>query len=216
MVGVTDAPPRAPVSRHRPGADFDRPVHDPLVCARLHLRHPARLAVRPRHHPQRTAVGRSSADQRHRLRRLRALGHARHHPRRPARLRAVLQSGALRGAPAGDLAALAGRHVVPRRLRRLRRRSDGVRLEARHLHPVAGRRGVRGGADRPAARPARQLHQRRAVGPRQRRAVGDGVSRRRRRCRATRASSTRRRSKARCCSRCSPSWCAPARSSGRG
>ena len=35
------------------------------------------------------------------------------------------------------------------------------------------------GADRPAARPHRQLHQRRAVGPHHRRVVGDGVPRRR-------------------------------------
>ncbi len=55
------------------------------------------------------------------VRRLRAVGDARHHPRRPHRLCAVLQSAALRRAPARNLPALAGRHVVPRRLHRLRR-----------------------------------------------------------------------------------------------
>ena len=43
------------------------------------------------------------------------------------------------------------------------------------------------------------------------RALGHGVSRPAARCRAIRASSTRRRSKASCCSSCSACWCAPAR-----
>ena len=56
---------------------------------------------------------------------------------------------------------------------------------------------VRGGdAHGPVLRPAGQLHQCRAVGPAEHGAVGDGVSGRRARCRATRASSTRRCSKA--------------------
>ena len=51
-------------------------------------------------------------------------------------------------------------------------------------------------------RPPRQFHQRRIVGPAGRRALGDGVSRRRAASRGIRASSTRRRWKDCCCSRC--------------
>ena len=55
-------------------------------------------------------------------RRLRHLGDARRHPRRPAGLRAVLPAGLLPVPPAGDPAGLAGRHVLPwRRARRDRR-----------------------------------------------------------------------------------------------
>ena len=38
-----------------------RPARDPLVRARLYRRHPARLVLRARHHPQRAAVGRPGA-----------------------------------------------------------------------------------------------------------------------------------------------------------
>ena len=50
----------------------------------------------------RAALGRAGADDRRRLRRLHPVGDARHHPRRPPRLRAVLQSGLFRRASAGD------------------------------------------------------------------------------------------------------------------
>ena len=49
----------------------------------------------------------------------------------------------------------------------------------------------RGDADGPVLRAARQLHQRRAVGPAEHGALGDGVPGRRAACRAIRASSTR-------------------------
>ena len=60
-------------------------------------------------------------------------------------------------------------------------------------HPAAGlrRHHLRGGADRAVLRPDRQFHQRRAVRARDRRALGDGVSRTAGRCRAIRASFTR-------------------------
>ena len=50
---------------------------------------------------------------------------------------------------------------------------------AEHPVPVARRPHLRGRSDRPVPRPARQFHQWRIVGPPGRRAVGDGVSRRR-------------------------------------
>ena len=132
------------ISRLRSGADHDRAVPDPLVCAGLYRRHPARLALCARADPQRAPVGRTGAADGRRLRRFRALGDARHHPRRPDRLRAVLQSGAFPRAPARGRAALEGRHVVPRRLRRLRAGGRAVRAQARHLDPVARRPHLRG------------------------------------------------------------------------
>ena len=54
-----------------------------------------------------------------------------------------------------------------------------VRAQARHFDPLARRRHLRGRTDRDFSRPHRQFHQRRIVGPSRRRAVGDGVSRRR-------------------------------------
>ena len=69
-------------------------------------------------------------------------------------------------------------------------------LQPRHLDPLARRRDLRGRADRALSRPPRQLHQWRIVGTAYRRAVGDGISRRRPAARAIRASSMKRRSKA--------------------
>ena len=57
-------------------------------------------------------------------RRFHSLGHRRHHPRRPHRLCAVLQSAVLHPASRRDFRIVEGRHVVPRRLPRLRRRGD--------------------------------------------------------------------------------------------
>ena len=76
----------------------------------------------------------------------------------------------------------------------------------RNRIPVAGLCRSGGGlrADRAGARPDRQLHQRRAVGTAGAglAALGDDLSQRAARCRATRASSTRHYWKAWCCS-----WC---------
>ena len=71
------------------------------------------------------------------------------------------------------------RHVLPWRAAGRRRRHPGLRpaQQGRSLHAV-GSGGARG-ADRPVLRPAGQLHQWRAVGPRHRRAVGDDLSARR-------------------------------------
>ena len=81
--------------------------------------------------------------------------------------------------PLEVLRAVEGRHVVPRRLHRLRRGRGAVREEPRHSGAVARRRHLRGRADRAVPRAARQFHQRRIVGPPGRRALGDGVSDRR-------------------------------------
>ena len=78
-----------------------RAVRDPLVRARLYRRHPARLALCARADPQRAAVGRAgAADASTDFDDFIAVGDARHHPRRPHRLCAVLQSGAFRRASA--------------------------------------------------------------------------------------------------------------------
>ena len=76
------------------------PFADPLVCARLYRRHPARLGLCARADPQRALWGGPAPMTARRFRRFRALGDARHHPRRPHRLRAVLQPGAFRRASA--------------------------------------------------------------------------------------------------------------------
>ena len=76
-------------------------------------------------------------------------------------------------------AAVEGRHVVPRRLHRLRAGGRAVRAAARHLDPVARRPHLRGRHDRAVSRPHRQFHQRRAVGSPDRCALGYGVSGRR-------------------------------------
>ncbi len=107
------------------------------------------------------------------------LDHARHHSRRPHRLRAVLQSSAFRRAPDRDPAAMERRHVVSWRRDRLHRRHRAVRAAPAHPDAVARRRDRRGGADRPVSRPHRQFHQWRIVGPADRRAVGHDLSERR-------------------------------------
>ncbi len=124
----------------------------------------------------RTPVGRPGAVHRSRLRRFRDLDHARHHPRRPHRLCAVLQSSAFRRASGRDLRALERRHVVSWRRRRLHRRHRPVRVAAAHPDALARRRDCRGGADRTVSRPHRQFHQRRIVGPADGCALGHGLS----------------------------------------
>ena len=115
-----------------------------------------------------------------RLRRLHRVGDARHHPRRPARLRAVLQPGA----------------ISPRtRSRALQLWNGGMSFHGGFVGCVARGRAVREkrnipvlslgdltcavGADRAVPRAAGELHQWRIVGTASRRALGDGVSRRR-------------------------------------
>ena len=100
----------------------------------------------------------------------------RHHCRRPHRLCAVLQSAAVRRASGADLRIVERRHVVSWRRRRLRRRLRVVRAAPRLADPDARRHHDRGGADRAVPRPHRQFHQRRAMGPADRRALGHGVS----------------------------------------
>ena len=140
---------------------------------------------------------------RRRLRRLRPVGDARHHPRRPHRLRAVLQPGAFRRASARDLAAVEGRHVVPRRLPRLRARGRAVRAASRHLDPVARRPHLRGRHRSGCSSAASPTSSTASCGAARPTCPGRWCFRPAGRCRAIRASSTRRRSKGWCCSSCS-------------
>src|SRR5262249_45263908 len=107
------------------------------------------------------------------------MGDARNHPWRPCRLRAVLQSSVFHRASDRDPAIVEGRHVIPRRIFRLRGRRDPVRPQPRHPDAIARRYHLRGRADRAPSRAHRQFHQRRIVGPAERRALGHGVSERR-------------------------------------
>ena len=156
------------------------PLRHPLVRAGLYRRHPARLALCPRLVRNEPAMGR--------------------HRRRSTvldfddfilwvtlgiilggrtRLCAVLQSAAFRRASGRDPGIVERRHVVPRRLRRLRGRR--VLFARRNGIPMLslGDITMRCGADRDFSRPHRQFHQRRTVGPARRRAVGDGIPERR-------------------------------------
>ena len=98
LVGLE--PPAMPFLAHRLSGvrsdrDLDRADRDPLVCAGLYLRHRAGLDLCARADQERKAVGRAGADHAAAARRFHPLGHDRHHPRRPHRLRAVLQSAVL-------------------------------------------------------------------------------------------------------------------------
>ena len=77
-----------------------------------------------------------------------------------------------------DLRTVEGRHVVPWRLPRLRRRGDLVLPQERPSDPVARRHHHRGRADRAVSRADRQFHQQRIVGPagRSQPALGDDLS----------------------------------------
>ena len=99
--------------------------------------------------------------------------------RRPARLRALLRPRPLCRQSARNRRALAGRHVLPRRLPRHDAGDGPLRQVAAHpgLEPVRRHRRGRAGGARP--RPLRQFHQLRALGPRHRPAVGRRVPERR-------------------------------------
>ena len=146
-----------------------------------------------------TAVGRTGADHAAADGRFHSLGHARHHLRRrtamccsticpssiahPAEIFELWKGGmSFHGGFLGCVAAVilfCRKHDLP--------------------DPVARRYHHRGRADRPVSRAARQFHQQRAIGrPPTQRALGDGIPNGR--CRAIRASSTRRGSRECCCS----------------
>ena len=128
----------------------------------------------------RSALGRAGADDGRRLRRFRPVGDARHHPRRPRRLRAVLQSRRI-SSPTRSRSCSSGRAAC-----RSTAASSAACSRSRCSPGSAASRSCRSatstcavGTDRAVSRPARQFHQRRAVGPADRRALGDGVSGRR-------------------------------------
>src|SRR5882757_6295925 len=60
-LAIPYASPLLAISRLRSGAGLDRAVPDPLVCAGLYRRHPARLALCAGADPQRAPVGRPGA-----------------------------------------------------------------------------------------------------------------------------------------------------------
>ena len=71
----------------------------------------------------------------------------------------------LHPAPRRDFRAVEGRHVVSRRLPRLRGRGDPVLPPQRPADPVARGYHHRGRPDRAVSRADRQFHQQRIVGP---------------------------------------------------
>ncbi len=129
------------------------------------------------------------------------LRRVRRDPRRPARLRAVLQAALLSRAPARDLRGLARRHELPRRLPRRAGRAVVLRAAppqgAGSTSPISSRRlcplGLGGGTPR-------QFHQRRARRAARPTCRGRWCSRRSTTCRAIRRSSTSSASRACCCS----------------
>ena len=185
--------------------DLDRPDRDSLVCAVLYRRHRAGLDLCPCADQERAAVGRTGADHAAAARRFHPLGHDRHHPRRPHRLRAVLQSAVLHRASRRDFRIVEGRHVVPRRLPRLRRRGDPVQPQEQHFDPVARRHHHRGRADRACSSGGSPISSMANCGAGRPIPICPGrwFSRPAARCRAIRASFTRLAWRASCCSRCS-------------
>ena len=122
-----DAIPHHRLPRVRPDRDRDRADRDPLVCAGLYRRHRAGLDLCARADQERAAVGRAGADFAGADRRLHPLGHA--SASSSAAAPAMCCSTILPffiAASRRDLRAVEGRHVVPRRLPRLRRRGDAV------------------------------------------------------------------------------------------
>ena len=190
------------VRSHR---DRDRADRDPLVCAGLYRRHRAGVDLRPRADQERKAVGRAGADHAAAARRFHPLGHGRHHPRRPHRLRAVLQSPVLHPASRRNFRTVEGRHVVPRRLSGLRRRGDPVLPQERPSDPVARRYHHRGRADRAVSRPASPISSTASCGAGRRipACPGRWYFPMAARCRAIPASFTRRGWRESCCLR---SW----------
>ena len=134
--------------------------------------------------------------------RLPDLGDAGRRAGRAARLRAVLPAEHLSQPSAADLRRLAGRHELPRRAAGRRGRDRLVLPPQRHPDARLRRPGGRVRAARACARPGRQLHQRRAVGPAGAglAALGHGVSLRRAGARGIPASFIRRCWRACCCS----------------
>ena len=160
------SPCRSPSrSRDRSRPDRDRTVRHPLVRARLYRRPDLRLAVWPRLIAD-ASLWRVPPGDPVVVRRPHRLGGVRHHPRRAARPRPVLRPGLLprrtrsRSCRSGRAAwrSMAGCSA------RASRSSCSPGAHRLPSCPISTSRPR--GADRPLPRPPRQLHQRRAVGPR--------------------------------------------------
>ena len=171
-----DPEPRLALPKLQSRAAPDRAGGDPLVCARLCGGHPARLALCGRAGEEPAHLARRAADRRREAGgRLRPVGRARRGRRRTARLDPLLRHSRDLDRPAGDPQALARRHELPRRADRRGHRDPAVRARqpAERASPGRPDRAVR--ADRALLRADRQLHQRRAVGTADARALGHGV-----------------------------------------
>ena len=156
-----------------------------------------------------TLARRRNADAARRHRRFPGLGCHRRRARRPRRLHPILRSRPLHRQSARHLRRLAGRHVVPRRLRRRDARHDPIRPLARHRHLDDVRRHRRRRAGRRSASSGSPTSSIRSSGAGRPTCPGPSSSRMAVRCRAIRASSTKPRSKGSSCSSCS--GCSPIR-----
>ena len=165
-----------PIPPSIPSAVCARAVRDPLVRARLYRRAGASAGAIA------CALAQAAARSRARRsddRRFPGLGDARRRARRPHRLCAVLQARLLlrrtrRDPRSSGMAAcrsMAARSACCVALV-LFCRQRGISLLGLRRHHRLRR------ADRPVLRPHRQFHQWRAVGPADRRALGDGLSQR--------------------------------------
>ena len=157
-----------------------RAVCHPLVCARLYRRHPARLALCARPGPHRAAVGRAGAADASSTSTISCCGS---------------RSASSSAAASATCCSTTCRYFAAHPLEIVQLWKGGMSFHggflgcvlavvlfarsARHSDPLARRHHLRGRADRAVPRPHRQFHQRRIVGPPDRRALGDGVSRRR-------------------------------------
>ena len=115
----------SPIQSHRPAT---RAGGDPLV--RHHLPGGLRAVPVARRAARRAAAVRQRRLDAQRRRGPAVLRRARRGDRRAPRLRAVLQAGLLRRAPAGGVRGLEGRHGLPRRVARRDRRDGAVRASS--------------------------------------------------------------------------------------
>src|SRR6476646_3786822 len=172
---------RYPLPRHRSDCVRDRAARRSLVRPRLHGRHPARLALWALSPLTPRFVERQAAAHHKPGRRFSAVDHPRHRARRQAWLRSVLRAELFLGQPARNSRGVERWHVLPRWTARRRHRRLFLLPRQGHQPSVARRYRLGGDAFRAVLRPHRQLHQFRGGWARERRALGHGVSRRRRR-----------------------------------
>src|SRR5579885_269640 len=168
-----------PLPRFRSRRLFGRTVCGPLVRARLYRGDLGRLVAGTADRPEPETMGRPLAHHSAKCRRRDYLVRAWHRAGRPARLCAVLREIVFLRAPAGDFSALARRNVVPRRLSGNDPRAAPLRAQQENPDALHTRSRRDRDPDRPLPGPHREFHQRRIMGPRHRRTVGDHLPARR-------------------------------------